>query len=327
MITGDLDRMESAEIKSLAEGVRSGESVSVARAITLVENRGQGHQELLRALYPHTGRAHIVGFTGSPGSGKSTLVNQLADQVYDQESTLGIVAVDPSSPYSGGSVLGDRIRFERSSREDVFFRSMSSGGTTGGLARSTNDVLRILDAAGYDPLFVETVGAGQSEVEVVRTADTVLVLVDPSAGDDVQMLKAGILEIGSIYVVNKMDRQGADRTVRDVKQMVRRAGSSSDTGNGWTPPVVKTNALTGENVSELGERIQSHREYLRESGRGEQVRRQRRIEEVKKILLEKLNDRVNQLVEEQFSKENPIDDSSDPYRQAEDLITELPDDI
>ena len=340
--------MPPIQIEDLAEGIRNGDVVSVGRAISLVEDRAPGHQELLRTLYPHTGEAHVVGFTGSPGSGKSTLVNQLSDRFRDSDGKLGIVAVDPSSPYSGGSVLGDRIRFERNSREDVFFRSMSSGGTSGGLARSTNDVLRILDAAGYDPLFVETVGAGQSEVEVVRTADTVLVLVDPSSGDDVQMLKAGILEIGDVFVVNKADMDGASTTVADLREMLhmRDGSTTAATGHhglgavadeegggtadaGWDPEVVETVATEGTGVEALIDVLDDHYAYLRETGELDRRERTRYAEEIRQLLRTDAADLLEDEIERHGGMDALVDEvqarDADPYTVTDRILTPLAD--
>ena len=207
--------------EELVEALLDGEHRALARAITKIENRESGYRDLVATLHEHTGNAEVIGITGSPGAGKSTLVDKLAASYREEGLTVGIIAVDPSSPFTGGAVLGDRIRMASNYGDmDVFVRSMSARGTLGGLSAATTDAVRALDAFGKDRIIVETVGAGQNEVDVVRTADTVAVLVQPGSGDDIQMLKAGILEIGDIFVVNKADMDGADRTVQQLREML-----------------------------------------------------------------------------------------------------------
>jgi LAO/AO transport system kinase len=209
-------------MSDLLEGVLAGDHRALARAITHIENRQPGYRELVADLHAHTGSADIIGITGSPGSGKSTLVDKLAAAYRERGLTVGVIAIDPSSPYTGGAVLGDRIRMASNIGDmDVFFRSMSARGTLGGLSTATADAVKALDAFGKDRILVETVGAGQNEVDIVKTADTVTVLVPPDSGDDVQMLKAGILEIADVFVVNKADLSGADRTVRELREMLQ----------------------------------------------------------------------------------------------------------
>ncbi|MFD1597455.1 methylmalonyl Co-A mutase-associated GTPase MeaB [Halobellus rarus] len=218
-----LDPSTVARNEDLVESLLAGEHRALARVITRIENREPGHRDLVSRLYGHAGSAAVVGVTGSPGAGKSTLVDKLASAYRERGDTVGIIAVDPSSPYSGGSVLGDRIRMASTVGDmDVFVRSMSTRGRLGGLSTATTDAITALDAFGKDVIVVETVGAGQSEVDVVRTADTVAVLVQPGSGDDVQMLKAGILEIGDVFVVNKADMDGVERTVAELEEMIQR---------------------------------------------------------------------------------------------------------
>jgi LAO/AO transport system kinase len=275
----------------LVDDVLSGSRRALARAITAVENNYTGADEVLSGLYPHTGRAHLIGVTGAPGTGKSSLVNQLALEYRRQQKTVAIIAVDPTSPFSGGAILGDRIRMrDLSGDSGVFIRSMATRGSLGGLARATADVVKVLDAGGFDIILIETVGAGQSEVDIARHAHTVLVVEAPGLGDDVQAIKAGILEIADILVVNKADDPRTDKTVRALRAMLdlahpgdyhaeihhgklmqaalgtTEASHTTSTSDAWEVPVITTNALAGENVPALLEAIQHHRDYLHTSG-------------------------------------------------------------
>ena len=217
----------------LIQDLLDGKHRALARVITKIENRSPGYRDLVRELHAHTGNAEVIGITGSPGAGKSTLVDKMAAEYRDRGLTVGVIAIDPSSPFTGGAVLGDRIRMASNVGDmDVFFRSMSARGQLGGVSTATTDAVKALDAFGKDRVIVETVGAGQNEIDIVRTADTVAVLVPPSSGDDVQMLKAGILEIGDVFVVNKADLDGADRTVSELKEMIMMRDASPAAGTG-----------------------------------------------------------------------------------------------
>src|ERR1700675_1046905 len=245
------------------ERLRSGEPRALARAISAVENRSPHSAELLKALFPHSGKARILGLTGPPGAGKSTLVDQLARLYRRLGKTLGIVAVDPTSPYSGGAVLGDRIRMlDHHADPGIYIRSMATRGSLGGLARTTADVATVLDASGRDRILIETVGVGQDEGEIVGLADVPVVILVPGMGDDVQTIKAGILEIADIFVINKSDREGAERVEREIRAMESLATRTRDLNDRWTPPIVKTVASEGVGTEALAEAIADYEAYL-----------------------------------------------------------------
>ena len=273
-----------SDASDLTNRALGGDRRALARLLTLFENQGAGTDEALARLYPQTGGAHVVGVTGAPGCGKSTLVNQIALETRRQGQTVGIVAVDPSSPFSGGALLGDRIRMrDLAGDEGIFIRSMASRGSLGGLARATGDVVKVLDAAGFDVVLVETVGAGQSEVDIAGSAHTTLVVQVPGMGDDIQAIKAGIMEIADIFVVNKADQPGADATVmllqtmqrlgRDEPRTDRRhhgtrtlAAETPPAESGRVTPIIQTVSTSGEGIPELVAAVRSHWEYLNCSG-------------------------------------------------------------
>lgn len=293
---------------SLVEQILSGQRRAIARLITHVENQHPEAQLILDELYPHTGRAHLIGVTGSPGTGKSSLVNKLAKVYRGQDKTVAIIAVDPTSPFSGGAILGDRIRMrELSGDSGVYIRSMASRGNLGGLALAVDDAIKVLDAAGFDLILIETVGAGQGEVEIAKTAHTVIVVEAPGMGDDVQAIKAGILEIADIFVVNKADRQGAERAVAALRAMlelghpsahqvmhhgqlmhVEGVAANHQPESAWEIPVLKTVAIKGEGIEPVVEAIGQHFSHLKESGELTHRNRARLLDELEHSLQREL---------------------------------------
>ncbi len=265
--------------EQLVEGVRNGQTRSLARIITRVENRAPGWKEAMKVLYPLGGKARIVGITGSPGAGKSTLTNAVTKELVDRGYSVGVIAVDPSSPFSGGALLGDRLRMKDVvTLKDVFVRSMATRGALGGLCQGARDVARILDAFGKDVVIIETVGVGQDEVEVVKAADIVMVVCVPGQGDGIQALKAGIMEIADLYVVNKADRDGADEVVADIGGMLEIASAPGTS----TPPVIKTSAIKGQGIGELLDAVIERFD----SGRNEEAWQTQRVKEEILTLLE-----------------------------------------
>ncbi len=307
----------------LIDRLLAGERRALARTISIVEHGGVDARAALRKLYPHTGRAHILGVTGPPGGGKSTLVNELALELRRRGRTVAIVAVDPTSPFTGGAILGDRIRMQPLGGDrGIFVRSMASRGELGGIARATGDVVKVFDAAGFDIVVVETVGAGQAEVEIAREAQTTLVVQVPGLGDDVQATKAGILEIADIFVVNKADREGADKTQRQLQMMLQLGDAP---GEGWDIPIILTVATRGEGIGAVVDAIEGHRAYLQESGSLEQRERDRVGRELRMILQNMALDLVRERVpeEQRLRFVNQIQARAiDPYTAAEQLLGE-----
>ncbi len=275
-----------AEPSALFAAAREGNRAAVAKLISLVEGPGAGR--VLEAVFPHCGRAHVVGLTGAPGAGKSTLVDAMITRIRRDGTEVGVLAVDPSSPFSGGAILGDRVRMQDHALDPgVFIRSMASRGALGGLAGAAPNAVRVLDAVGKPVVLVETVGVGQVEIEIVETADTVVVVVNPGWGDAVQAAKAGLLEIADVFVVNKADRPGAPEAVRDLEQMLDLSPVSD-----WRPPVVTTVADRAEGIDELWDAVRSHRAHLGEGGRLTARRRAHLVDEVRNVVVERLGQAI-----------------------------------
>ncbi len=304
------------------ERALAGDLRAMARLITLVESESSAADGIMRAIYPHTGRAHIVGITGSPGAGKSTFSDKLIMSLKEQGASVGVVAVDPSSPFTGGAILGDRLRMQRHALDpSVFIRSMGSRGSLGGLGKATYEAALILDACGKDVVLIETVGVGQSEIDIMKIADTVCLLLVPGMGDDIQIMKAGIMEIADVFVVNKADRDGADRIVNEVNIMLDLLGERP-----WRPPVLKTVAETGEGVGAMGGALKDHRDFLLRSEAGRQRRWQRLAKEVEDILRREIA-RVAEHAWEEIRTPDLLMDLEerrrDPYDVAENILKDL----
>jgi len=271
------------DTKLWIDQLRSGDVRALARAISTVENHAPGWSELLKALFPHSGKARVLGLTGPPGAGKSTLVDQLARFYRKDNRTVGIIAVDPTSPYTGGAILGDRIRMQdHFSDPGIYIRSMATRGSLGGLARTTADVTTVLDASGRDLIMIETVGVGQDEVDIVRLADVTILILVPGMGDDVQTLKAGIMEIADIFVINKSDRDGAEHVEREIRTLQ----SLAMRHDGWTPPIVKTVASQGMGIKELADAVADYEAYLQK----ENLAMHKSVENWQERLIEMLRD-------------------------------------
>jgi LAO/AO transport system kinase len=314
----------TTDTNNWVDRIRSGDARALARAITAVENRVPESLALLKALFPHTGHARVIGLTGAPGSGKSTLVDQLAKEYRKENKTIGIIAVDPTSPYTGGAILGDRIRMQSHYADPgIYIRSMATRGSLGGLASTTSDVATVLDASGRDLVLIETVGVGQDEVDIVRLAEVTVVILVPGMGDDVQTIKAGIMEIADVFVINKSDREGAERVEREVRAMQ----SIAVRADNWTPPIVKTVASEGQGIGELAKAIASYQEFL--SGNGLVL--EKKVQNWQERLVEMLRESLLRRVMREQMGDGAIaryaadvaQQKRDPYSLVEDIVNKL----
>jgi LAO/AO transport system kinase len=315
---------DNGHIQELVRRIRSGDIRALSRAISAVEDHTPESTELLKALFPHSGKSVLLGITGAPGAGKSTLVDQLAHAYRKQGKTIGVVAVDPTSPFSGGAILGDRIRMQSHHGDHgIYIRSMATRGSLGGLASTTADVATVLEASGRDLVMIETVGVGQDEVDIVRLADVTVVVLVPGMGDDVQTIKAGIMEIADIFVINKADRDGAERVEREIRAMQTLAIRKDD----WTPPIVKTVASDGTGIAELLSAIEGYQSYLTKGDRA----RARRIENWRERIAEMLRDALFQRVLSYYLSDGEstkfatevADHKRDPYTLVEKIVEEM----
>lgn len=305
-------------IAELVSGALSGSVRALAKLITLVENEMPGAVEALQQLYPRTGHAYIVGITGPPGSGKSTLTDKITKELRKKGCTVGIVAVDPTSPFSGGALLGDRLRMQDiTNDEGVFVRSMATRGTLGGLSKATADTVKILDAFGKDFILIETVGVGQDEVDIAKTADTTLLISVPGLGDEIQALKAGIMEIGDIFVVNKSDREGADRLVTELSLML----DLNPAMGPWRPPIVKIVATLGEGILDLTEKIWKHRQFLQEGSGLLRKRNERAKQEILNLIEGEVSKYIHKMLKYDVTFDEVIEQvvarKKDPYSYAQ----------
>jgi len=308
------------DLEAWMERLRSGDSRALARAISAVENRAPESSQLLKTLFPHSGKARILGLTGPPGAGKSTLVDQLARHYRRSGKTLGIIAVDPTSPYTGGAILGDRIRMqEHYADPGIYIRSMATRGSLGGLARTTADVASVLDASGRDMILIETVGVGQDEVDIVRLADITIVILVPGMGDDVQIIKAGIMEIADIFVINKSDREGAERVEREIRALQ----SLATRDDRWTPPIVKTVATTGKGIEPLARAIADYETHLQKENlflkRNIQNWQERLLEMLRDAMLERARAELSDGRGEQYAAQ-VAEHKRDPYTLVEEIV-------
>ena len=310
-------------IQAWIDQLRSGDTRALSRAISTVENRAPGWSELLKALFPHSGKARVLGLTGAPGAGKSTLVDHLARHYRKQNRTVGIIAVDPTSPYTGGAILGDRIRMqEHFSDPGIYIRSMATRGSLGGLARTTADVATVLDASGRDIVMIETVGVGQDEVDIVRLADVTVVILVPGMGDDVQTIKAGIMEIADVFVINKSDHEGAERVEREIRALQ----SLATRPDGWTPPIVKTVASEGAGIAELAAAIGEYEGYLQKENltfkKNVQNWRERLVEMLRDAMLEKAREHLGDGNVARMAAE-VAEHKRDPYTLIEEIAGKI----
>lgn len=305
----------------IAQELLKGNRLALSRAITAIENESSNCVDIMKQLYPHTGNAFVLGITGPPGAGKSTLTDRIARTYRNRDKKVGIIAIDPTSPFTGGAILGDRIRMNSLTLDDgVFIRSMGTRGSLGGLSHKTADAIKAMDAFGFDVIIVETVGVGQSEVDIVKAADTTMVVMVPGLGDDIQAIKAGILEIGDVFAINKADLDGADKLYTELNMMLDLDGVTHD----WRPPVLKVMASRGEGITELVDTIAEHNEFLKTSG----LLAKRRRERARNELLDRLNSVIGSYITKHIVDTGKIDSyvksiedrSNDPYTVVNSIV-------
>jgi LAO/AO transport system kinase len=313
-------------MNDIVEKIVAGDVRTVARLIRDIDDGMPEVREVLKDLYPHTGNAYVIGITGAPGVGKSTLVDQMVAHLRKRDKTVGVLAVDPTSPFSGGAILGDRVRMQRHSMDQgVFIRSLATRGHFGGLTQSTRSAIDVLDAMGKNYILVETVGVGQDEVDVVKSAHTTVIVVIPGMGDDIQAIKAGILEIGDIFLINKADREGCDKTMSDLKLMIEMDQKKYD-GGAWKPPILKIQAVFDKGVAEFIDEIDNHAKCLEETAGGLDFRasqtkvRQELVEMIKARLIEEIIDRLTESGDFDRAVESIIKGKTDPYTACENLV-------
>ncbi|MFN8658707.1 MAG: methylmalonyl Co-A mutase-associated GTPase MeaB [Candidatus Obscuribacterales bacterium] len=315
-------------LEDIAEQLKAGNKRALARALSIVEDGGPRASWLVRKLFPDTGKAHLIGITGSPGVGKSTLVDALIAEIRDKGKKVGVIAIDPTSPFTGGAILGDRIRMQGHALDkNVFIRSMANRGHAGGIALATYDAIRMMEAYGCEVVIIETVGVGQSELAIAKTADTTVLVLMPGSGDDVQAIKSGIMEIGDVFVINKADLPGANKTASEIMQTMELSHSKTECHCPWKPPVLMTIAENNEGIAELWEKIQHHGQYLEESETKLDRRRMKMQAELSELVAELARNNLDSSLESSSELRSLLTDllhqKGDPHSAAEEIVHEI----